>query len=85
MKSKFKVGDLVMLSAAGKRVDQNSYAVGGWGIIREIVDKSWRHNTKSSDYYPIKAQWYNGDRFGEDWTRSMRYKPYELKFFKKFT
>ena len=45
---KFKVGDLVVLSAAGKRVDQNSYAVGGW-----------------------------------DNTRSVRFKPYELKFFKK--
>ncbi len=83
MKSKFKVGDLVMLSAAGKRVDQNSYAVGGWGIIREVeAYNNWR---KPSDHYPIKAQWYNGDRFGEDWTRSMRYKPYELKFFKKFS
>ena len=82
MKSKFKVGDLVMLSAAGKRVDQNSYAVGGWGIIKEINPDKFPYR-KSSEHYPIKAQWYNGDRFGEDWTRSIRYKPYELKFFKK--
>ena len=81
MKSKFKVGDLVMLSAAGKRVDQNSYALGGWGIIREVG--AYNNWIKSSDNYPIKAQWYNGDRFGKDWTRSMCYKPYELKFFKK--
>jgi len=79
---KFKVGDLVVLSAAGKRVDQNSYALGGWGIIYEINPNRFPYY-KSSQDYPIKCEWYNGDRFGKDWTRSMSYKPYELKFFKK--
>ena len=79
---KFKVGDLVVLSAAGKRVDQNSYAVGGWGIIKEINPDKFPYR-KSSEDYPIKTQWYGAKGFGRDNTRSVRFKPYELKFFKK--
>jgi len=82
MKNKFKVGDLVVLSAAGKRVDQNSYALGGWGIIREIDSNKFPYR-KSSDDYPIKTQWYDGSGWKEGSTRSVCYKPYELKFFKK--
>ena len=78
---KFKVGDLVVLSAAGRRVDQNSHAVGGWGIIKEIYTVNPFKRT--GEHYPIKAQWYNGEGFGRDNTRNVHFKPYELKFFKK--
>jgi len=78
---KFKVGDLVVLSAAGRRVGHNSYARGGWGIIKEINNKN--PHIKNSDDFPIKTQWYSGSGWVEGNTRSIRYKPYELKFFKK--
>jgi len=80
MKSKFKVGDLVMLSAAGRRAAQNSHALGGWGIIKEI--EAVNNFRRVGDHYPIKTQWYDGEGFRRDNTRSVRYKPYELKFFK---
>jgi hypothetical protein len=68
---KYKVGDLVMLSAAGKARNQNWRALGGWGIIKRIDKKPY-------DCFPIVTEWYGVDR-----TRSMNYKPYELKKFKK--
>ena len=43
---KFKVGDLVMLSAAGRGVDQNSHAIGGWGIIKEITKHHYQMGTQ---------------------------------------
>ncbi len=83
MKTKFKVGDLVKLSAAGRKADQNSCAVGGWGIIIKInPDKFGRYTTPN--HFPIKCQWYGGNGYGDD-PRSIRYKPYELKFYKKNT
>ena len=71
MKTKFKAGDLVMLSAAGRKTNQNEQCVGGFGFIETILP-DW-----DSDY-PIKTKW---------WTRDLRvmnmnFKPYELKFFK---
>ena len=68
---KCKVGDLVMLSAAGKKRNHNWMAKGGWGIIKRVDNKPY-------DYFPIVTEWYGGDR-----TRTMNYKPYELKKFKK--
>jgi uncharacterized protein YodC (DUF2158 family) len=74
MKSKFKVGDLVMLSAAGKRSQQNEDFIGGFGFIENIVtDKSDRYWA-----YPIRCKW---------WKENLdivnaSFKPYELKFFK---
>ena len=82
--TKFKVGDLVMLSSAGKKVDQNSHALGGWGIIRRISKHHYQNGVRYEDLdsYPIKTQWYSGN-FGDDSSRSICFKPYELKFFKK--
>jgi len=75
-KNKFKVGDLVMLSAAGKNVEQNHHLYEGWGIVVKIG-----HSLTS---YPIKTEWYGGD-FGSDNSRQACFKQYELKFYKKRT
>ena len=75
--SKFNVGDLVMMSAAGNKVQQNSHLQGGWGII------TWIFKKQSDDVdiqYPIKVQWYGSSK-----QQTARFKPYELKFFKKNT
>jgi hypothetical protein len=77
---KFKVGDLVMLSAAGKKINQNDDAIGGWGIVKMIkLERLWRLH----DWFPIKTEWYDGKGFGKDFMRDVEFKPYELKFFKK--
>ena len=79
MKSKFKAGDLVMLSAAGRKAQQNEECCGGFGFI-ETIDEAELHFMKSNDY-PIKTKW---------WTKDLKvlnvnFKPYELKFYKKNT
>jgi hypothetical protein len=80
---KFKVGDLVMLSAAGRGVGQNSHAIGGWGIIKEITKHHYQNGVRYEDLdsYPIKTQWYDGDGYSR--RSGICFKPYELKFFKK--
>tara|TARA_Y100001938_G_scaffold104374_1_gene142483 strand:- start:180 stop:419 length:240 start_codon:yes stop_codon:yes gene_type:complete len=77
MKSKFKIGDLVMLSAAGHKARQNEECRGGFGFIETIDEDEmkWKIQTHA---YPIKTKW---------WTKDMKilnvnFKPYELKFFK---
>ena len=72
---KFKVGDLVQLSAAGKKSDQNSHALGGFGIIYFIGE--------SYADYPIHTNWLNGVEFKDGQIRRVNFKTYELKFFKK--
>ncbi len=77
MKSKFKPGDLVVLSAAGSRMQQNSDFRGGFGFI-ETIDEWEMKNPDQGDVWPIKTKW---------WTKDMKilngnFKPYELKFFK---
>ena len=74
---KFKVGDLVQLSAAGKKSDQNSHALGGFGIV------IWLGESYSN--YPIQTNWINGVDFKDGQIRRVDFKPYELKFFKKFS
>tara|TARA_Y100000310_G_C20392385_1_gene673439 strand:+ start:334 stop:552 length:219 start_codon:yes stop_codon:yes gene_type:complete len=61
---KFKIGDLVILSAAGKRNQQNSPVQRGFGMVTRI-DKHGK--------YPIKCSWFGGSR--EDY----KFKEYELK------
>ena len=74
MKSKFKVGDLVMLSAAGNRTDQNRDLVGGFGFIETImIDRC------PPQAYPIKCKWWKKDMT----VCHCHFKPYELKFYKK--
>ncbi len=70
---KFKIGDLVQLSAAGKSVDQNSHMIGGFGIVTFIGE--------SYASFPIKAEWYNGVQH----SGTTCFKAYELKFYKKRT
>ena len=74
---KFKAGDLVQLSAAGKKSDQNSHALGGFGIIYFIGELYAE--------YPIYAEWYGGADWATGRKRTINFKPYELKFFKKFS
>ena len=74
MKSKFKAGDLVTLSAAGKRSGQNIDMLGGFGFIETILKAGTApHNT-----YPIKCKWWKKDMT----ICNGHFKPYELKFYK---
>ena len=74
MKSKFKAGDLVVLSAAGKRSQQNVDMLGGFGFIETIVNEG----KNSHHAYPIKCKWWRKDMT----VCNGHFKPYELKFFK---
>jgi len=49
-KNKFKVGDMVQLSAAGSKLNHNGSWYGGFGIIKKIAthnEYGWQHE------YPI--------------------------------
>ena len=70
MKNKFKPGDLVTLSAAGRKVEQNTCFVGGFGFIETIM--------VSEQAYPIKCKWWSADMK----VMNGQFKPYELKFYK---
>ena len=74
-----------MLSAAGRKTDQNSHAHDGWGIIKQITKYHYQMGVryKDLDSFPIKTVWYGGRDFGNDLAREISFKPYELKFFKK--
>tara|TARA_R100000234_G_C4917616_1_gene142682 strand:+ start:341 stop:553 length:213 start_codon:yes stop_codon:yes gene_type:complete len=67
--SKWKVGDLVTLSAAGKKSRGNKNAVGGFGIVVEISDH-W------SEEYPVLCKWFNAR------STTIKFKDYELKRYK---
>lgn len=64
-----KVGDLVTLSAAGKKVDANWECIKGFGIIFKICKVS-------NHQWPIFCYWVGGKR------DIMSFKRYELKRFK---
>jgi len=66
---KFKVGDLVTLSAAGKRSQQNHDVMTGFGLVVN-VSGHW------SDNYPIRCRWLGGN------VEHQTFKEYELKRFK---
>ena len=68
-KHKYKIGDLVTLSAAGKKRDGNHNVQRGFGIVVELLNP--RHHR-----WPIRTQWVGGD------TSNLGFKPYELKKFK---
>ena len=72
MKTKFKAGDLVTLSAAGKRMNQNQDCVGGFGFIETVLPDGGRSD------YPIECKWWREDMR----IINMNFKPYELKFYK---
>ena len=64
---KFKIGDLVQLSAAGKDRHHNHGYRGGYGMVVEIVTV----NTG----WPIKCQWVGGT----NGSPQAPFKEYELK------
>jgi len=66
---KFKVGDLVTLSAAGKRSQQNHDVMTGFGLVINV-------STHWSDNYPIRCEWLGGN------VEQQTFKEYELKKFK---
>jgi uncharacterized protein YodC (DUF2158 family) len=70
MKNKFKEGDLVELSAAGKKSQQNRALIGGFGFIETIM--------VSQQAYPIRCKWWKQDMT----ICNGHFKPYELKFYK---
>jgi len=61
---KFKVGDLVTLSSAGRHRKGNSHTLLGFGMITRI---------SQTGVFPIECSWYGGD------TQTSRFKAYELK------
>ena len=61
---KYKVGDLVTLSAAGKQRKGNSHTLRGFGMVVRI---------SKNGIYPIECTWYGGS------VQTSRFKAYELK------
>lgn len=66
---KYKVGDLVILSAAGRKSKQNGDVLTGFGMVIQ-VSEHW------SDSYPIRCRWVGG------LIEMQTFKEYELKRFK---
>ena len=69
--NKFKVGDLVELSAAGAKNDGNILCRGGYGMVIKI--ESW------GSKYPIVCHWPTKDRSCSTFAKEHRFKDYELK------
>ena len=69
--SKFKKGDLVCLSAAGSKLDQNWRYEGGFGIVK---------GESSSVGFPVAVHWFSRKKAIP--SQEAYFKPYELKFFK---
>ena len=67
--SKWKVGDLVTLSASGGKRVGNKYAVGGFGIVVEIEDHWFSEHR-------VICKWFNAR------TEHIKFKDYELKRYK---
>jgi len=75
--TKWKIGDLVTLSAAGKTVDQNhsllkfvngELTCPGFGMVVHIKD--------SYERWPVQCHWFHNKH------KSISFKDYELKRFK---
>ena len=71
-KDKFKIGDLVTLSAAGRNAGQNWRYRKGFGVVTRIECPKARS-------YPIECFWQTTDGWS---TNQSHFKQYELKFFK---
>ena len=67
MKNKFKIGDLVELSAAGAAIKGNWTCRGGYGMVMRL--ENW------GSKYPIVCHWPTKDRMDKE----HRFKEYELK------
>jgi len=79
--SKFVCGDLVTLSSAGRKSDQNHIVYGLIGIIMKQ-----RLFTKGcnliKDLHPIKVKWIGLNNRGHDGADMFPMKEYEIKFAK---
>jgi len=64
---KYKVGDLVTLSAAGRKSQQNEEVLTGFGLVINIL----RYGN-----YPIRCRWVGGE------VETQTFKEYELKRYK---
>ena len=75
-KSKFKIGDLVQLSAAGRRSNQNHQFDydGAWGMVVRFDE----HNQ-----YPILCHWFSDVRRFCGPNDHATFKEYELKRYRK--
>jgi hypothetical protein len=72
MDFRYKIGELVELSAAGRKLDQNDKVYDMIGMVVEYV----KHEiTGNWDKYPYRIQWFGYDR--GDGTFPM--KEYEIK------
>ena len=65
-----KVGDLVTLSAYGRRQQQNHSVKRGFGVVMAVANNRL-------DKYPITCKWFGGHRDEFPFARR------ELKFFKQ--
>jgi len=75
--TKWKIGDLVTLSAAGKTVDQNHALLESKGHKRVCLGFGMViHIKEAYERWPVQVQWFHGRR------RSICFKDYELKKFK---
>ena len=68
-----KIGDMVELSAAGKRNNHNSnYNVeGAFGIVIEVLT--------DGEQFPVKCQWFGGYHSNNGLRNLAPFKEYELK------
>ena len=69
MKPKYKIGELVTLSAAGLKNEHNCGHLTGFGIVMEY------HNHHS---FPYKLRWFNKEKTNVEFAA----KEYELKRYK---
>ena len=75
--TKWKIGDLVTLSAAGMSVDQNHSLLEGKGMKRVCLGFGMVIHIKSTyERWPVQVQWFHGKQ------KSISFKDYELKRFK---
>ena len=66
-----KIGDLIEMSAAGRKTDQNSKCGGGWGIVTHIHQFDCHQRGRN---YPYVVTWFlNGESF------PFRFSRYEIK------
>lgn len=75
-KNKFKVGDLVVLSAAGRKTSQNWRYKGGYGVVLEVYSCDRQH------HFPINCHWIPCPTLTMCRPQPAHFKPYELKFLK---
>ena len=74
-----KIGDLVQLSAHGRKLQQNEMAYGGWGIITRM------HDSRKVDHFPIQTKWFCVPKQNDNQIEIICFSRYELKKLKPDT